>query len=41
MRTFITACVVAAGVAIGAAIVLNSVIQESSATAFSTSATRI
>ena len=41
MRPFITACVIAAGIAIGAAIVLNSVVQESSATAFSTSGARI
>jgi hypothetical protein len=41
MPTFITACLVAIVIAIVAAVALNSIVQESSSTAFSTSAVRL
>ena len=41
MRSFLVACLVAALVAVGAAYLLNTFVQETVLTAFSTDATRI
>ena len=41
MRTFVAACLVAIVIAIVGAAVLNSVVQESPSTAFSTTAVRL
>jgi hypothetical protein len=41
MRAFISACLIAIVIAIAAAVALNSIVQESSSTAFSTSAVRL
>jgi hypothetical protein len=41
MRVFITACLVAIIIAVGAAAILNWIVQEPSSSAFSTSAVRI
>ena len=41
MRAFISACLIAIVIAIGAAVALNGIVQESSSTAFSTSAVRL
>jgi hypothetical protein len=41
MRVLILACLIAIVIAIAAAVVLNNIAQESSATAFSTSAVRL
>jgi len=41
MRSFIAACVVAIVIAVGAAAILNTALQESVSVAFSTSAVRL
>jgi hypothetical protein len=41
MRSFISACIAAAVIAITAAAILDGTLQESAATAFSTSAVRL
>jgi hypothetical protein len=41
MRVFISACLVAVIIAVGAAAVFDRIVQEPSSTAFSTSAVRI
>jgi hypothetical protein len=41
MRSFISACIAASLIAVGAAVILDSVVQESAATAFSTSGVRL
>jgi hypothetical protein len=41
MRSFISACIVAALVAVAAAVILDNVVQESAANAFSTTGVRL
>jgi hypothetical protein len=41
MRSFVSACIVAALIAVVAAAILDLTVQESAATAFSTSAVRL
>jgi hypothetical protein len=41
MRSFVSACIVAAVIAVVAAVILDSTVQESAATAFSTSGVRL
>ena len=41
MRSFVTACIVACAIAVAAAAVLDMTVQESAASAFSTSAVRL
>ena len=41
MRSFLIACLVAALIAVGAAYVLNTYVQESASVAFSTQGTRL
>ena len=41
MRSFISACIAAAVIAVAAAAILDGTVQESAATAFSTSGVRL
>jgi hypothetical protein len=41
MRSFLSACVVAGVIAVAAAAILDTTVQESATTAFSTSAVRL
>jgi hypothetical protein len=41
MRSFISACIAASVIAVAAAVILDTAVQESAATAFSTSGVRL